>query len=615
MGTTQAGFKPDTRVRNEIPDEYRWKLNDIFSSWDEWQEAYDQLEGMIGELAGYKGTLNTGASNLHDYLALGDKAGELSYKVWYYPMLTFDQDQRKNEIDSKRQEVQILFARFSTETAWFTPELLALGWETVDSWLNEHEGLAVYRFHLSEQFRMQEHVLDEAGEHLLSLASRFGGTPNSIYSMLKTADAKHPEVTLSDGSTVTVSPGSYGSMLHTLTKQADRHAVFEAHYKGYEGYANTYAAVYNGVLQRGWFYAQARKHETVLEAKLEGNAIPRTVVETLIDTARQGTAPLQRYHTLRKRLLGLENYHLYDGFVTLFDFDRKYAYSDVQELILESVSVLGDTYVQKMKEAFSGRWIDVYENEGKRSGAYSASVYGIHPYMLLNYQDTLDDVFTLAHELGHTMHSILSDESQPFAYSDYTIFVAEVASTLNEALLLRTMLERSEDPLERAELLQHAIDSIAGTFYTQALFANYELEAHKRVETGQPVTADDLNKLYFGFLKEYYGEAVDHDELYRVTWARIPHFFNSPYYVYQYATCFASSAQIMKGILTEDEAERKEAVDRYLNLLRAGGSDHPMELLKRAGVDLSQPEPVQAVVKQLDELINQLELEVEKLGR
>lgn len=615
MRNSVPSFKPDTRVRNDIPEEYRWKTDDIFSSWDEWKTAYDQLEGMIGKLADFKGTLNEGAENLYDYLTLGDKAGELSYKVWYYPMLTFDQDQRKNEVDAKRQNVQILFARFSTETAWFTPELLMLGWETVDGWLNQNEGLAVYRFHLSEQFRMQEHVLDEQGEHLLSLASRFGGTPGSIYSMLSTADAKHPEVTLKDGTTVTVSPGSYSSMLHTLTDQQDRHTIFEAHYKGYEGFANTYAAVYNGVLQRGWFYAQARKHATVLEAKLEGNAIPRTVVETLIDTAKQGTAPLQRYHSLRKRLLGLENYHLYDGFVTLFDFDRKYAYNDVQELILESVAVLGDTYVQKMKEAFTGRWIDVYENEGKRSGAYSASVYGIHPYMLLNYQDTLDDVFTLAHELGHTMHSILSDESQPFAYSDYTIFVAEVASTLNEALLLRTLLERSDDPLERAALLQHAIDSIAGTFYTQALFANYELEAHKRVETGQPVTADDLNDLYFGILKEYYGEAVDHDELYRVTWARIPHFFNSPYYVYQYATCFASSAQIMKGILTDDEATREEAVDRYLNLLRAGGSDHPMELLKRAGVDLGQPEPVQAVVKQLDELVTQLEQEVEKLGR
>ncbi|MFP4598648.1 MAG: M3 family oligoendopeptidase, partial [Persicimonas sp.] len=346
---------------------------------------------------------------------------------------------------------------------------------------------------------------------------------------------------------------------------------------------------------------------------LDSNNVPVEVLETLIETAAAGNEPLQRYHKLRKKVLELDEYHLYDSSIPLVEFDKEYDYDAVADIIIESVAPLGEDYQERIEEALKGGWIDVYETKGKRSGAYSAGVYGVHPYMLLNYNGTLSHVFTLAHELGHTMHTLLANEAQPFATSDYTIFVAEVASTLNEALLLDYMLDQIDDPKERIVLLQHAIDGIAGTFYMQALFADYELSAHRLVEQGQPITSEVLSELYYGKLDELLGDAVELDELYEVTWSRIPHFYASPYYVYQYATCYASSAKLVEEILSEDAAEREAAVERYLDLLRAGGSDHPMTLLQNAGVDLSQASTVRAVVDQLDDLVSLLEEEIEQL--
>ncbi len=296
------------------------------------------------------------------------------------------------------------------------------------------------------------------------------------------------------------------------------------------------------------------------------------------------------------------------------DFDRKYPYDDVLEWLPASVAPLGADYQRQLRDVLFGDWIDVYENPGKRSGAYSAPVYGVHPYMLLNYNDTLDAVFTLAHEMGHSMHTLLSNAHQPFVYSNYEIFVAEVPSTLSEALFLDYMLEHAADDRERIVLLQHAIDGIASTFYTQVMFADYELQAHRLVEEGKPVTADALADIYFGLLKAYHGDAMTYDELSRVTWARIPHFYSTPYYVYQYATCFASSAELMQQLSADTKDNRAAAVERYLTLLKSGGSDHPMALLKRAGVDLSRPETVRAVVAQLDRLVTQLETAIDTLA-
>jgi oligoendopeptidase F len=340
---------------------------------------------------------------------------------------------------------------------------------------------------------------------------------------------------------------------------------------------------------------------------LHGNNIPRSVVETLIASTRAGVEPLRRYHRLRRRALKLDNYFPYDFSIPIIEWDKRYNYDHVLDRIVTSVAPLGADYQARMRRGFRERWIDVYENDGKRSGAYSAPVYGVHPYMLLNWADTLDDVFTLAHEMGHSMHTMFSHERQPFVYSDYTIFVAEVPSTLSEALLLDHWLEQATDKAEQIVLLQHAIDNITSTFYTQVLFADFELAAHKLVEADEPITSDVLNTLYKERFEAYYSDAVDVEPLTPITWARIPHFFNTPYYVYQYATCFASAAKLSREIMSGPPADRERARDRYIELLSAGGSDHPMTLLKRAGVDLSQPETVRAVVEQLDDLVTRLE--------
>jgi oligoendopeptidase F len=480
--------------------------------------------------------------------------------------------------------------------------------------MEQRQELAVYRFAVEDLFRQQAHVLDEAGEALLSLTSRFVNAPNDAYSALTTADAKFPTITLSTGETVTVSYSQYRAILATNRVQADRAAAYQALYGTYGTNLNTYAALYTGVCERDWFQARARRYASTLEAALDGDNIPTAVVENLISSTRANAGPFQRYHRLRKRTLGLDRYHLYDQTIPLVNLDRRYAYDATLSWIVESVRPLGREYQKRTERAFGARWIDVYENEGKRSGAYSAPVHGVHPYMLLNYNDTLDAVFTLAHEMGHSMHTLLAHEHQPFIYSDYSIFVAEVPSTLSEALLLEHMLARTTDPLERAVLLQHGIDNIVGTFYTQVLFADFELQAHRLVERDKPITADVLNRIYRAILSDYYGDCLDDEPLAAITWARIPHFYNSPYYVYQYSTCFAAAAKLAEQVLSGQEKEREAARNRYITLLASGSSDQPMKLLQRAGIDLSRPDTVEAVSASLDKLVDRLENEIASIG-
>jgi oligoendopeptidase F len=600
--------------RESIADQYTWDLAAIFPDRDAWEAAYRELDRRVAAFRAFEGTLGEGPDRLVDAFREHDAIGQLSYKVWYYASLTLDQDQRDNEASGRRQRVQLVFARLGQATAWFNPELLRVGLETLQAWMAASPALALYRFVIEDLFRQQAHVLDEKGEQLLALASRAGAIPRDAYEALSTADAKFPTITLSTGERVQVSYGQYRKLLATCRQQSDRRAAYEALYDTYGANLNTYATLYNGVLQRGWFEARARGYATTLEGALFGNAIPTAVVENLIRETRAGVAPFRRYHALRRRVLGLERYHPFDVFVPLVDHDVRYRYDEVQAWVVESLAPLGADYQQRVREAFEGRWIDVYENQGKRSGAYSAPVYGAHPYMLLNYNDTLDAVFTLAHEMGHSMHTLLSHETQPFVYAGYTIFVAEVPSTLSEALLLDYMLARATTREERIVLLQHAIDGITGTFYNQVLFADFELEAHRMAERDEPITAEVLNALYGRLLDEYWGEALAAEPRARTTWARIPHFFQSPYYVYQYATCYASTARLVQEIGGVDGAAREAAVARYLDLLRAGGSDHPMALLQRAGVDLSQPDTVRAVVAQLEGLVARLEAELEGSG-
>jgi len=602
-----------SRKRDDIDNRYKWNLSDIFSDWDAWEASYAKLDAGIDRYAALKGTLSEGPSRLLAAFELSEELGQLAYRVWYYPSLRYDEDQRDNAINARRQKVQILFAKWKQAESWFSPELLAIPLATVRAWMDTTPALAIYRFAIEDLYRQQEHVLDEAGERLMSLSSRLASAPGDAYGSLSTADARFPTVTLSNGDEVTVSYGQYRAILATRREQSDRATAFLALHDVYQANLNTYASLYNGVCQRDWFQARARGYGSTLEAALHGDNIPTSVVENLIETTRAGVEPLRRYHRLRRRILKVPSYHVYDFSIPIVTYDRKYTYDAVLDWVVEAVAPLGPEYQARMREGFSGGWIDVYENEGKRSGAYSAPVYGTHPYMLLNYTDTLDDMFTLTHEMGHSMHTILSHETQPFVYSSYTIFVAEVPSTLNEALLLEYLLARTSDPIERIFLLQHAIDNITGTFYTQVLFADYELRAHRLAEQDQPITAEILTETYTQLLKDYYGDAVDLTPQTGITWARIPHFFSSPYYVYQYATCFASAARIAQSIMHGSPEEQVDARERYLTLLRAGGSDHPMALLKTAGIDLSQPDTVLAIVRQLDDLVSRLEREIASL--
>jgi oligoendopeptidase F len=604
--------QPQARSRNrvDIPERFKWNLDDIFPGWEQWDAAYRTLEEGVDRYAALKGTLAQGPERLLEAFRLSEELGQLAYRVWYFPSLRYDEDQRDNTVNARRQQVQLLFARWKQAESWFNPELLSIPLDTVRKWMEAGEPLRLYKFAIEDLYRQQEHVLDEKGERLMSLASRLSASPNDSYFALSTADVKYPTITLSTGEEVTVSYGQYRAILATRREQSDRAKAFEALHATYQANINTYATLYNAVCQRDWFHARARGYASTLEAALHGDNIPPAVVENLIASTRAGVEPLRRYHRLRRRALKVPSYQVYDFSIPLVSFDRKYRYDDVLDRIVASVAPLGPEYQARMREGFSGGWIDVYENDGKRSGAYSAPVYGTHPYMLLNYTDTLDDVFTLAHEMGHSMHTILSHETQPFIYSNYTIFVAEVPSTLSEALLLEYMLKHSTDPTERVVLLQHAIDNIAGTFYTQVLFADYELRAHRLVEQDQPITSDALTEMYTQLLTDYYGDALDMNPLTGLTWSRIPHFFNSPYYVYQYATCFASAARLAREIMRGSEAEQRDTRARYLELLKSGGNDYPMEQLRKAGVDLSQPDTVAAVVQQLEDLVSRLEREL-----
>jgi oligoendopeptidase F len=610
MTTSVSGQSTVVPARESLDPQHTWDLAAIFSGWEAWEEGFAALEKGIEAYKAHEGTLAKGSEHLLVALRDSDALGQLAHRVWYLPALTYDQDQRNNTINAKRQQVQLLMARWRQATAWFNPELLQLPLERVREWMGRSPDLALYRFAIEDIFRQQAHILNEQGERLLSLSQRLGGVPHDAYAALSTADARFRTVTLSTGESTEVSYGQYRKLLATCREQADRRAAYEAFYDTYTASVNTYAAIYNGVLQRNWFETRARGYGSTLEAALFGNDIPTSVVENLICEAKTGVAPFRRYHALRKRVLGLSSYHVFDAFVPLVEFDERYPYGDVLDLIVQSVAPLGAEYQRWVRDAFAGRWIDVYENQGKRSGAYSAPVYGAHPYMLLNYNDTLDAVFTLAHEMGHSMHTLLAHDSQPFVYAGYTIFVAEVPSTLSEALLLNLMLERARTREERIVLLQHAIDGITSTFYNQVLFADFELEAHRLVERDQPITSEVLDGIYARLLEEYWGDTLSADARAKHTWLRIPHFFQSPYYVYQYATCFASTAKLMKEVGHPNPDVRAAAVARYLDLLRAGGSDHPMALLKRAGVDLSEPDTVRAVVDQLDGLVTRLEGEL-----
>jgi len=597
--------------RDNIGQEYKWNLSDIYENYSAWEKDFEKVGELKGELAKFKGQFGN-EGKLLEFFQKQEEMDKISYKLYRYPQLARDLNSSDKEAVEHLQKVQFLFAEISTELSWVNSELVD-NRENIEKWIEKKE-FDDYRFGLKNLFRLQKHILEEKESKLLSYYSSFFSAPRSIYSEVTVTDVEWPQVTLSSGEKVDVTPANYSKILSTNRNQEDRKLMFQTFYTIYEKKKNTIAAIYNSILQKGIASKKAYNYDSFLLSHLENDNIPEEIYLNLVNTAKNNTKPLQRYLKLRKKILGLKKYYNFDGSINLIEFDKEYEYDDAKEIVLNSVAPLGKDYVEKMKKAISEGWLDVFEAKGKRTGAYSAGVYGVHPYMLLNYNKTLDSVFTLAHELGHTLHTLYSDENQPFSMADYTIFVAEVASTFNERLLLDYMLENTNDPKERIALLEQEIGNIVGTFYFQALLADYEYQAHKLAEAGEPITAEVLSKIMEDLFDKYYGDIIEKDDLIYIFWARVPHFFNSPFYVYQYATCFASSAILYeKMINSSDESKRKETLDKYIQLLSSGGNDFPMEQLKKAGVDLSKIETIEAVAKQFDLLLDKLEVEIGKL--
>ena len=597
--------------RKDIPKEYKWNLGDIYENYEKWNEDLAKMEKIQEELVEYKGKFDN-EDKLLEFLKKQEESEKIAYKLYRYPQLARDLDSSDKEATENMQKIQFLFAKMGTELSWANPELIE-NRENIEKWIQKKE-FSDYRFGLGNLFRLQNHVLDEDKSKLLSYYSSYFSAPRSIYSEITVTDVEWPLVTLNNGEEMQATAANYSKVVSTNRNQEDRKLIFENYYGIFEKRKNTIAAIYNSILQKDIASSKAYNYKSFLASALEDNNIPEDIYLNLINTAKESTAPLKRYIKLRKEILGLSEYHNYDGSINLVKFDKEYEYDDAKKIVLNSIVPLGKDYTKKMEKAISQGWLDVFETQGKRSGAYSAGVYGVHPYMLLNYNKTLDSVFTLAHELGHTLHTLYSQENQPFSTSDYTIFVAEVASTFNERLLLDYMLEKTQDPTEKIALLEQEIRNITGTFYFQALLADYEYQAHKLAETGQPITADVLSKITEDLFEAYYGDEIEKDELLSIFWARVPHFFNSPFYVYQYATCFASSAILYdKMIKNEDENTRIEALKKYIELLSSGGNDFPMNQLKKAGVDLSKKSTIEAVSKQLDSLLDKLEAEIKKL--
>ena len=599
--------------RKDIPKEYKWNLGDIYENYEEWNEDLAKMEKIQEELVKFKGKFDS-EDKLLQFLKKQEESEKIAYKLYRYPQLARDLDSSDKEATENMQKIQFLFAKMGTELSWVNPELIE-NRENIEKWIQKKE-FSDYRFGLENLFRLQSHVLDEDKSKLLSYYSSYFSAPRSIYSEITVTDVDWPLIKLNNGEKIQATAANYSKVVSTNRNQEDRKLIFENYYGVFEKRKNTIAAIYNSILQKNVASSIAYNYKSFLSSALEDNNIPEDIYLNLINTAKENTAPLKRYIKLRKEILGLSEYHNYDGSINLVKFDKEYEYDDAKKIVLNSIEPLGKDYAKKMENAISQGWLDVFETQGKRSGAYSAGVYGVHPYMLLNYNKTLDSVFTLAHELGHTLHTLYSQENQPFSTSDYTIFVAEVASTFNERLLLDYMLEKTQDPTEKIALLEQEIRNVTGTFYFQALLADYEYQAHKLAETGQPITADVLSKITDDLFYTYYGDEIEKDELLSIFWARVPHFFNSPFYVYQYATCFASSAILYdKVIKDEDEIARKKALERYIELLSSGGNDFPMNQLKKAGVDLSKKSTIEAVSKQLDGLLDKLENEIKKINK
>ena len=588
--------------RNEIPEEYTWDLRDLFPDDEAWTAEFQALMALPAEIAAYAGTLGERPGRLLDWLKLSDEVGVRLEKLLGYASRKSDQDIADGFYQDMRSKAVACYVGIAGASAFATPELLAIPDDTLDRFYAECPALEVYRRSLTRIRRMRDHILSPAEEKLLAGAGEMADAPDAIASALRNADLRFEDAIDSEGKAHPLSIGTFGPLMESEDR-ALRKSAFENLYAKFGEFKNTVAATLDAQFKKLRFFCDARRYPTTLAAALDGTEVPESVYLNLIEAVHRNLDAMYRYVALRKKLLGMDELHMYDVYTPVVkDAAVKIPYEEAKATVLDALSVLGEDYVELLKTGFSSRWIDVYENCGKRSGAYSSGSARPHPYVLLNQKDTLDSMFTIAHEMGHALHSWYSCHNQPVNTSDYVIFVAEVASTCNEILLMRYLLNRTKDVKERAYLINHFLDQFKGTIYRQTMFAEFELEMGRMAEAGEALTADALCEKYLALNKLYFGPDMVNDEEIALEWARIPHFFYN-YYVYQYATGFSAAAALAERILTLGAP----AVADYKRFLSGGCSTDPISLLKIAGVDMSTPEPVNAALKLFGELVDELE--------
>lgn len=588
--------------RNEVPVELTWRLSDIYPSTDAWEKDFKETLDLAEKIAGFEGRAAADAQSLLSVMDLYEACMKKFYAVISYANLLHDQDTADAENQVCIQRAQSAGVRIAELTAFLEPEILELPDETLASYYEAEPGLLKYRVTISDIVRLRAHSLPKEMEKLLASAGDMAETPSKGFSMLVDADLKFPEVVGSDGEKTPLSNGRFVTTQMSGDRKLRKEA-FEAFYARYKEFINTFAALYDGQVKQQIFFARARKYPSTFEAAVSAVNVSPAVCDNLIESVHRNLDKMHRYVRLRRKMLGVDELHMYDVYAPMVsDYSVSVTYEEAQADVLEALRPLGEEYVSVVRQAFADRWTDVVENEGKRGGAYSADVYGVHPYMLLNWSGRLTDVFTLIHEMGHSMHTWYSDHAQTFFNSKYKIFVAEVASTTNEILLLEYLLGKAASEAERAYLINHYLESFKGTMFRQTMFEEFERKTNAMAEQGIPLTADALSGTYLELNKQYFGEDMVSDPLIAYEWARIPHFYYN-FYVYQYATSFAASVAIAHRILEEGQP----IVDRYLSFLRSGCTEDPVSLLKKAGVDLTTGKPVDEALAVFEKAIIEME--------
>ena len=586
-------------ARADVPEKDKWAIQDLFATDDDWRAALAKAKEFIPRITAFRGRLAESGAALLSFFRLDDEISLAFDALVHYAQRRSDEDTRVAAYQEMVSQVTRFAVEIQSAAAFETPELLAISDEDMNRLYAEAPELELYRLNIDRIRRRREHVLSDKEEAILAAAGEMAASPDDIYSMLNDADLKFPDAVDKDGIAHPVTHGTFIPLMQSYDRVL-RKSAFDSLYSVYGQFRNTSAATLSAQLKQLLFFANVRKYPSTLDAALDGNEVPTEIYRNLIDAVHRSFAPMYRYVALRKKLLGVDELHMYDLYVPVVDgVEMKFTFEEAKEIALKALAPLGEDYLNLLREGFANGWIDVYE--GKRSGAYSAGAR-VHPYVLLNFKGTLDDVFTLVHEMGHSIHSYLSNKTQPTAYQDYVIFVAEVASTCNEALLMEYLLSVTTDKKERAYLINHFLEQFRGTLYRQTMFAEFELAANEMTQRGEGTTAEALCAMYKKLNEQYFGPEMNVDEEISLEWARIPHFYYD-YYVYQYATGYAAAIALSRRILREGEL----AVKDYLGFLSGGCSADPITLLRGAGVDMASPKPIEDATKLFDEMISEME--------